>query len=156
MALPYTYCTRIGLGFLAEACGKRGPASNTATDARAIGDDVAEFSGGRPCRAGLVVGRSMLSINGCPFRLGALGPTYDLATAHDHGPEAPRVRPLTHTKPPDREAMRPDPCGHTSGPVGHNMFSDCEGNEAAQEGIGRGSEDGEEGAGWPRRAPQLT
>src|ERR1039458_8989118 len=35
---------------------------------------------------------------------------------------------------------------HTSGPVGHNMFSDCEGNEAAQEGITGGSEDSEEGA----------
>src|ERR1019366_1449529 len=36
--------------------------------------------------------------------------------------------------------------GHTSGPVGHNMFSDCQGNEAAQEGITRGSEDGDAGA----------
>src|ERR1017187_1128190 len=73
MALPYTYCTRIGLGFLAEACGKRGPASNTATDARAIGDDVAEFSGGRPNRASLVFGRSMLRFNDCLFRLGDIG-----------------------------------------------------------------------------------
>src|ERR1017187_10046402 len=73
MALPYTYCTRIGLGFLAEACGKRGPASNTATDARAIGDDVAEFSGGRPNRASLVFGRSMLRLNDCLFRLGDIG-----------------------------------------------------------------------------------
>src|ERR1035437_3348135 len=78
-------------------------------------------SGGRPNRGvGLFCARSMLRFNGCLFRLGDIGPTYDLATAHDHGPEAPRVLPLTHTKPLDREAMWPDPCGHTSGPVGHN------------------------------------
>src|ERR1039458_7931822 len=47
--------------------------SNTATDARAIGDDVAEFSGGRPNRASLVFGRSMLRFNDCLFRLGDIG-----------------------------------------------------------------------------------
>src|ERR1035441_1441487 len=47
--------------------------SNTATDARAIGDDVAEFSGGRPNRASLIFGRSMLRFNDCLFRLGDIG-----------------------------------------------------------------------------------
>ena len=35
---------------------------------------------------------------------------------------------------------------HTSGPVGHNGVSDCQGNEAAQEGITRGSENGDQRA----------
>jgi hypothetical protein len=43
-------------------------------------------------------------------------------------------------------ANRAEVSGHTSGPVGHNMFSDCQGNEAAQEGITGGSEDSEDGA----------
>src|ERR1039458_4688160 len=37
-------------------------------------------------------------------------------------------------------------CGDTSGPVVTTWVSDCQGNEAAQEGITRGSENGDAGA----------
>src|ERR1039457_4448408 len=35
-------------------------------------------------------------------------------------------------------------CGHTSGPVVTTWVSDCQGNEAAQEGITRGSKNGDQ------------